>query len=375
MGTWPTNPQWTTTREFTDATYLAIAGGAVTGPLTVENSPVRTFANTPDAGGPGGMIWPDIGIAVSAGDHWQAPSIPVADVARLSQLNIFATDQEIAGRLSVVGQIYAGQCLLAQSLFSNTVANVQIGDPGYGLSAYGSALYLWDPGNGVVLSHGLSVPGTASFTGSVVSNTGYSFGPVVGTVRAGGIDYTSTYARLTALNSGSTQYAGGFSLAGYSSNYSVTATYLSCYHNASGAHIDITGTFTVNGAKNFRIDHPNDKTKWLTHSTIEGPECAVFYRGEAETKDGVAAITLPDYFEALTMMENRSVQLTEIYEGEDEPHFSQLAASRVKDGKFSVRSNSSTVANAVKFYWEVKAVRADISPLEVVSPKSHESHE
>jgi hypothetical protein len=38
-----------------------------------------------------------------------------------------------------------------------------------------------------------------------------------------------------------------------------------------------------------------------------------------------------------------------------------LAASRVKEGKFKVWSGLPTQ----KFYWEVKAVRADIEPLEV----------
>jgi hypothetical protein len=46
----------------------------------VGNSPVRTFANTPD--GPGqGMVWPTDGIPVSLGDHWQNPSIDPASLA------------------------------------------------------------------------------------------------------------------------------------------------------------------------------------------------------------------------------------------------------------------------------------------------------
>jgi hypothetical protein len=40
-----------------------------------------------------------------------------------------------------------------------------------------------------------------------------------------------------------------------------------------------------------------------------------------------------------------------------------LAASRVVEGAFNVRSS----IPSQKFYWEVKAVRADVAPLEVVT--------
>jgi hypothetical protein len=42
-----------------------------------------------------------------------------------------------------------------------------------------------------------------------------------------------------------------------------------------------------------------------------------------------------------------------------------LAAGRVKDGKFNVRSST----EKVKFFWEVKAVRSDIEPLIVTADK------
>jgi hypothetical protein len=136
-------------------------------------------------------------------------------------------------------------------------------------------------------------------------------------------------------------------------------------------HLDTSGnlfcTGTVNGsAKNFVIVHPQDDTKRLTHSCIEGPEHAVFYRGEGQTNaSGVATITLPDYFEALVMADNRTVQVTALYEDNDESELGKVGAGRVKDGAFRVRSEYS----GQKFYWEVKAVRADIAPLEVVTDK------
>jgi hypothetical protein len=41
----------------------------------VDNSPVRTFANSPDDGGGGGMEWPPAGIGVSTGTGWSDDSI------------------------------------------------------------------------------------------------------------------------------------------------------------------------------------------------------------------------------------------------------------------------------------------------------------
>jgi hypothetical protein len=53
----------------------------------VNNSPVRTFANTPD--GPGeGMVWPPDGVPVSLGDHWQNPSIDPTTLATWPSVGI-----------------------------------------------------------------------------------------------------------------------------------------------------------------------------------------------------------------------------------------------------------------------------------------------
>lgn len=125
-----------------------------------------------------------------------------------------------------------------------------------------------------------------------------------------------------------------------------------------------TGGFdTFGGTKAFLISHPLEpEKKYLRHATLEGPEAAVYYRGEAQLKDGKVIVGLPDYFEALTRKENRTVLLTPKFDGEE--LVSQLAASEIKDGKFVVRAIDNQNPYQ-KFYWEVKAVRADVPPLEV----------
>ncbi len=120
------------------------------------------------------------------------------------------------------------------------------------------------------------------------------------------------------------------------------------------------GEVMVNGKiwaqeKNFLIDHPTKPDHYLIHACLEGPESSVYYRGQAQLADGRATIRLPDYFEALTSQEGRTVLLTP--EGR-EPFL--LSYEPIVDGAFKVYG---TTANGA-FSWEVKAVRSDVKRLE-----------
>ncbi|WP_433350005.1 hypothetical protein [Micromonospora sp. CA-111912] len=121
----------------------------------------------------------------------------------------------------------------------------------------------------------------------------------------------------------------------------------------------------VGRTKQFVIDHPLDDPadpdrRLLVHAALEGPENGVYYRGEGRLVDGAATVDLPEYFEALTRLEGRTVQLTPVFD-DDEP-VSPLAASRVTAGEFRVRTvDGSTASHA--FYWQVSAIRADLDPL------------
>lgn len=120
-----------------------------------------------------------------------------------------------------------------------------------------------------------------------------------------------------------------------------------------------TGSFDVRRIKNFQIAHPVEPDrKLLVHSALEGPEVAVFYRGEAQLVSGEIVVTLPAYFEALTRKDGRTVQLTPI--GGFAPLY---IAGEVDEGRFTVRTESGNPTQ--HFYWEVKAVRVDIPALVV----------
>jgi hypothetical protein len=137
-------------------------------------------------------------------------------------------------------------------------------------------------------------------------------------------------------------------------------------HNALG--FDVKNKQIVHRWRNnFMIDHPLDpEKKFLLHSALEGPETAVFYRGEGQLSKGKATIELPDYFESLTRKKNRTVLITPKLSGN--APVSVLAASEVKDGEFTVRMIDENNPSQ-KFYWEVIAERADLKPLEVERAK------
>ncbi|MDP6039694.1 MAG: hypothetical protein QGG64_14180 [Candidatus Latescibacteria bacterium] len=114
--------------------------------------------------------------------------------------------------------------------------------------------------------------------------------------------------------------------------------------------------------KNFRIPHPQKAGTDLVHSSIEGPEIAVYYRGETQLVGGTVVVTLPDYFEALTQQAGRTVQLT--CKNGWSPLF---VDGEISGGKFTVKTTDAG-DSAQAFYWEVKAVRSDVEALSVEVP-------
>jgi len=82
-----------------------------------------------------------------------------------------------------------------------------------------------------------------------------------------------------------------------------------------GDLLTISGSIFVNGTldaatKNFKIDHPTMEGYYLVHSSLEGPERGIYYRGKLKTSN---IIHLPDYWKDLPVDETDiSVQLTAI---------------------------------------------------------------
>jgi hypothetical protein len=117
--------------------------------------------------------------------------------------------------------------------------------------------------------------------------------------------------------------------------------------------------------KRFVIDHPLAKDRSLVHAAVEGPEVAVYYRGEGKLEAGRARVELPAYFEALVRADGRTVQITPICVPDGS--IVALATTPIIDGAFTVLGSDTGPASEQRFYWEVKAVRSDVEHL-VVEP-------
>ena len=128
--------------------------------------------------------------------------------------------------------------------------------------------------------------------------------------------------------------------------------------NWTGSQLDFY--VDVSNVKTFVIQHPAKAEKYLVHGTLEGPEACVFYRGTGKLEKGYAEINLPDYFEALTHKDGRTIILTTI-DRFDKIMIEKQDGDKIKDGKFCVRSENPY--SEQEFDWEVKAVRKDVQPL------------
>lgn len=396
----------------------------------VASSPVRTFANTPDGPGQGMVwptpgvpvslgdhwqaasinpatlaTWPAAGIPVSTGAAWGtslAPgslaTYPPAGIA-VSTGTAWGTPIAAANMalLNAANTFSAVNTFSVSPMFGNGVGAIF----GFPTSFSGNGLYFgWNHGTPQGMSEFLNQrgTGTSGFRWWDVTSAGVT--TLMGTLTAAGLTIPAAITATTSMicaNGKITLFdraagSGTVTTPNINSDNQAllinagsgagTIVYLNWDHGTGGTifgngagvnvgSVDGTGhaifaSIAASGAKTFAIKHPLDETKNLVHACLEGPENGVYYRGESTTSGGWAEITLPDYFEALTMQEYRSVLLTALFEDEDDP-ISALAASRVKDGKFKVWSG----VPAQKFYWEVKAVRGDIEPL-IVEPLTPE---
>ena len=126
--------------------------------------------------------------------------------------------------------------------------------------------------------------------------------------------------------------------------------------------LQVIGTITAT-TKNFEIPYPGGEMPGydLVHSTIEGPEVAVYYRGTANLVNGIATVTLPPYFGALTRAGSETVYLTA--KG-SVPFTLSYDGFSHDEGTFIVHGN----VQSGSFDWQVEATRADVPELQVVKP-------
>ena len=109
-----------------------------------------------------------------------------------------------------------------------------------------------------------------------------------------------------------------------------------------------------NTGKTFVIDHPLDKSKYLVHGCLEGPEVGVYYRGKGKiTNNGVTIVQLPDY--VCEFSTNFTVQLTPKYN----PNIKEpliLTFSDIEINEFKVYG-----PNDCEFHWHVYGERNSLT--------------
>jgi len=128
----------------------------------------------------------------------------------------------------------------------------------------------------------LAITGTGdTYTLKVATMVIYGTGASV-SVTANTPEFTWAYS----IPVGATEIVPGGMQVVYSSG-----RYLKVPRTSSGTFVDIKGGFTAD-SKAFRITHPLDETKWLYHSSIEGPRIDNLYRGYIQLNNGNAIINL-----------------------------------------------------------------------------------
>jgi hypothetical protein len=114
-------------------------------------------------------------------------------------------------------------------------------------------------------------------------------------------------------------------------------------------NVNVTGNLSKGGGS-FRIDHPLDPAnKYLSHSFVESPDMMDVYNGNVVTdKNGVAIITLPDYFQTL----NRDFRYQTSVVGQ----FAQaIVAKKVADNHFTIKTSKP----GVEVSWQITGIRQD----------------
>lgn len=157
---------------------------------------------------------------------------------------------------------------------------------------------------------------------------------------------TTIWAESTSTTSTSAKAVAGTADAGIGVYGSSTSGYAGYFNG----NVQVNGSLSVTGSKNFVIDHPLDPAnRYLYHAAVESDEVLNVYSGNVRTDaDGFATVVLPDWFEAVNT--DFRYQLTVV------GGFAQAVVWReIRDNRFVIRTN----LGQVKVSWQVTARRND----------------
>ncbi len=357
------------------------AGGVPLAP-GVKSFVFRIF----NASAGGIQIWPAIGgeaqsISTNADGLWtgQLGAVnPLTDVIfadSVRWLEVTVNDLTLSPRIRLLTGPYAMRVATVDGAtggqVSGKITTTGIGDgveiQGPGIGNANEAYIRFADQNGTQFGYvGDANPGNPDMY--VVSHTGS-----IHLYTAGGIALTAGSSGTVGIGAEPTghklfvQTSGPSAVYGYSTGLNGTGLIGSCNDGAGAfgvwgasssgyagnfdGNVDVDGTLSKN-AGSFKIDHPLDPAnKYLSHSFVESPDMMNIYNGNATLDaQGEAAVTLPDWFEAL----NRDLryQLTAI--GAPGPNL--YIAQEVTNNQFRIAGG----APGMRVSWMVTGIRQDV---------------
>jgi hypothetical protein len=115
--------------------------------------------------------------------------------------------------------------------------------------------------------------------------------------------------------------------------------------------------------KNFKVAHPEDNGKEIWYASIEGPEAAIYHRGEGTLNEGEIFVEFPETFKMLADLGSLTIQLTP-----QSAASKGLAVIEKNSYGFRVKELFEGKGN-YSFYWEIKANREAFKDYQVIRPK------
>jgi hypothetical protein len=195
--------------------------------------------------------------------------------------------------------------------------------------------------NGVVYANALRTDASSTSYSLITRNTGAS----------------NYVLYVQSPNSGSTQKIATFrygsaSAGGGTEVMKIARGSVDIGNSSSTSNLTVSGNI-YGYSKNFSIPHPTKEGKRLIHSSLEGPEVGVYFRGRSKSN----TIEMPDYWSGLVHLDSMTVELTAIGPNQD-----LYVEDIAEDGEVTVGSNTEASLN---YFYVVYGERKDMDKLEI----------
>ena len=132
----------------------------------------------------------------------------------------------------------------------------------------------------------------------------------------------------------------------------------------AGMWVNSFGSSTVFAdVKSFKVEHPENSNMDIWYASIEGPEAAIYDRGNAYLTNGSEFVPFPETFKLLVDFESLTIQLT--------PQSAESKGLAVveKNKQGFVVKELFNGTGSYAFYWEIKANRSAFKDFQVLRPK------